>query len=225
MTLAMKCDRLLVAGMSVAFVLLMGPQITGRAGHEWLGLALLGLALAHQWPHRAWHARLRKVRYTTRRAGTTILTLLLATAFCLTAATCVLMSGHAVPFLAASAELETIRRLHTALSHWSFVLAGVHCGMHGQRLIGDLTGVYIPSGLRLPGLHIVALLVFSLLGLYLFIPARYADYMLFRAPFVFLDYDKPWIIVAGENALRFATLIGIAAFCRELRDHFSPHGG
>ena len=110
---AAKFGRLLDAGMVVTLVLLMGSPVTGRAAHEWLGLALAGLALAHQRLNRGWYARLTRGRYTARRAGMSLLTALLLAALGLTAASGILMSAHAVPFLAADTGLDGIRRLET----------------------------------------------------------------------------------------------------------------
>lgn len=208
---------LLDAGMIVPLVLLMGSQVTGRAAHEWLGLALVGLALAHQWLNRDWHARLTKGRWTARRAGAAILALFLAVSLALTAATGILMSGHAVPFLAASSGLDSIRRLHTALSHWSFVLAAAHFGLHWPRFLAGFTGAAIPSSRRVPGLRLIILLILVRYALRLFVPAHYPDYMLFHAPFVFLDYEKPWHFVVTENALRFVVLVWLVALCRGVR--------
>ena len=217
---AARFGRLLEAGMAVPLVLLMGSQVTGRAAHEWLGLALVFMALAHQWLNRSWYARLKKGRYTVQRAGESALTFLLAASLCLTAASGILMSSHALPFLAADTELDTIRRLHTAFSHWSFVLAGLHFGLHWQRFTAGFTGTHSPPGRQLVALRLIILLILVRYALRIFLPAHYPDYMLFRAPFVFLDYDKPWFFVLLENATRFVLLVWIAAFCRGLRNPF-----
>ena len=215
-----KFGRLLDAGMAVPLVLLMGSQVTGRAAHEWLGLALGLMALAHQWLNRDWYARLPKGRWTARRAGASVLALSLAGSLILTVATGILMSGHAVPMLAASAGLDAIRRLHTAMSHWTFVLAALHFGLHWQRF----TGAPGPPWRRVPALRLIILLILVRYALRLFVPAQYPDYMLFRAPFVFLDHERPWIHVVMENACRFVVLVWLVALCRGLRMPFRRGG-
>ncbi|MBR4342229.1 MAG: hypothetical protein IKP88_05950, partial [Lachnospiraceae bacterium] len=40
------------------------------------------------------------------------------------------MSGHAVPFLYGMTKVSFARRMHLSMSHWAFVLMGLHLGMH-----------------------------------------------------------------------------------------------
>ena len=58
------------------------------------------------------------------------------------------------------------------------------------------------------------------LGLYLFIRGGMPDYLFFRVPFAFLDYDKAAVVVIAENLLMLSTwvLIGTRAaqLCRAL---------
>ena len=211
-----RFGRLLDLGMAVPLVLLMGSQVTGRAAHEWLGLALFGMALAHQWLNRDWYARLPKGRYTARRAGASVLALLLAASMCLTVVTGILMSGHVAPALAASAGLNAIRRLHAAMSHWSFVLAALHFGLLWRRFTAPFTKTPGPPRRRVSVLRLIILLILVCCALRLFVPAQYPDYMLFRVSFVFLDYERPWLHVVLENVCRFVVLVWLMALCRGL---------
>ena len=105
------------------------------------------------------------------------------------------------------------------------MLAAWHFGLHWPRFLAGLTDARIPPARPVPGLRLIILLILVRYALRLFRPAQYPDYMLFRAPFVFLDYDKPRHFVVAENALRFVVLVWLAALCRGLRNPFRPRGG
>ena len=49
------------------------------------------------------------------------------------------------------------------------------------------------------------------LGLYLFIRGGMSDYLFFRVPFAFLDYDKAGWLVIVENLLMLSTWVLIGA--------------
>ena len=57
--------------------------------------------------------------------GMTLLVSFALTAFCGMS-----ISGHAVPFLYGMTKVSFARRMHLSLSHWAFVLMGLHLGMH-----------------------------------------------------------------------------------------------
>ena len=50
--------------------------------------------------------------------------------FALTAFCGMSMSGYAVPFLYGMAKVSFARRMHLYMSHWAFVLMGLHLGLH-----------------------------------------------------------------------------------------------
>jgi len=98
--------------------------------------------------------------------------------------------------------------MHLSMSHWAFVLMGLHLGMH----IPAMT-----AGLKLKGRTKMALTaVFACIGgfgLYLFLKNRIPDYLFFRVPFAFLDYEKAGWLVFLENLvmLIFWAFIGAQA--------------
>jgi hypothetical protein len=59
-----------------------------------------------------------------------VLNILLLFCIALTAFCGMSMSGYAVPFLYGMAPVSFVRRMHLSMSHWSFVLMGLHLGMH-----------------------------------------------------------------------------------------------
>ena len=94
------------------------------------------------------------------------------------------------------------------MSHWSFVLMGLHLGMH----IPAMT-----AGMKLKNRTKTILTVFFIciggIGLWLFLRNGMQDYLFFRVPFAFLDYEKAGWLVVLENLLMlsFWAFIGTRA--------------
>ena len=205
--------RIVDAAMTILLLCLMAYQVTGEAAHEWLGITMTGLVIIHQILNRKWYSALFKGKYNPSRIISTALDILLIICFALTAFSGMSMSGHAVPFLYGMAPVSFARRTHLSMSHWSFVLMGLHLGMH----IPAMT-----AGLKLNNrTRTILACVFTCIGgagLYLFLRNGIPDYLFFRVPFAFLDYDKAGSLVFFENVLilMFWAFIGTQAaqICR-----------
>ena len=194
--------------MTALLLFLMAYQVTGEALHEWIGMGMTMLVLIHQILNRKWYAALFKGKYNAYRVLTAAVDILLIGCFLLTAFSGMSMSGHAVPFLYGMTPASFARKMHLSLSHWAFVLMGFHLGMH----IPAMT-----AGLKLKGqLRIILTSVFAGIGgigLWLFLRSGMPDYLLFRVPFAFLDYEKAGWLVLLENVLMlsFWAFIGAQA--------------
>ena len=186
--------RVVDAAMTAVLLCLMAYQVTGEAAHEWCGIAMTALVIAHQVLNRRWYGALLRGKYNAYRTATTALDLTLLLSIALTAFCGMSMSGHAVPFLYGIAPISFVRQTHLSMSHWSFVLMGLHLGFHipamtaklDKRAKTALTTVFVCA---------------AGVGLYLFLRSGMADYMMFRVPFAFLDYDKAAWLVFLENLL------------------------
>ena len=206
--------RAVDAAMTVLLLLLMAYQVTGEAAHEWIGMGMTLLVIVHQILNRRWYGALFKGKYNLYRTVTTILNILLVLCFALTAFCGMSMSGHTVPFLYGMAPVSFVRRMHLSMSHWAFVLMGLHLGMHipiiaagmklQDRTKNILTSIFVCAGAA---------------GLWLFLRNGMPDYLFFRVPFAFLDYEKAGWLVLFENLLMlsFWAMIGTLAarFCRK----------
>ena len=207
--------RIVDTAMTVLLLCLMAYQVTGEAAHEWLGMGMTVLVIIHQFLNRKWYGALFRGKYNPYRTLSTALNILLLASFALTAFSGMSMSGHAVPFLYGMAPVSFARQTHLSMSHWAFVLMGLHLGMH----IPAMT-----AGLKLKDrTGAVLACVFTCvcgIGLWLFLKSGIPDYLFFRVPFAFLDYDKAGWLVFLENLLMmsFWAYIGTltALICRRL---------
>lgn len=123
------------------------------------------------------------------------------------------MSGHVVPFLYGMTKVSFARRMHLSMSHWAFVLMGLHLGMHIPLMFAQLKLTD-----KLKTILSVVFCLIAGIGLFLFIRNGMPDYLFFRTPFALLDYEKAGILVFFENVLilLFWAYIGVeaAVLCR-----------
>jgi len=205
--------KIVDAAMTVLLLCLMAYQVTGELLHEWIGIGMTVLVIVHQILNRKWYGLLFKGKYNLYRSVTTAVNVLLLLSIALTAFCGMAMSGHAVPFLYGMAPVSFARRMHLSMSHWSFVLMGLHLGMHIPAITADL---------KLKGkAKTVLLCTFTCIagaGLYLIIKNGLPDYLFFRVPFAFLDYDRAgWLVFLEElDMLCFCAFTGaqLAHICR-----------
>ena len=206
--------RIVDVCMTVLLLCLMAYQVTGEALHEWIGIGMTVLVIIHQILNRKWYGAIFKGKYNPYRIATTVVNIALLLSFVLTAFCGMSMSSHAVPFLYGMTKVSFARRMHLSMSHWAFVLMGLHLGMHIPVMFAKLK---LADKVRM-----VISLLFCLLsgiGLFLFIKNGMPGYLFFRVPFAFLDYEKAGILVFLENILMltFWVYIGtqVAVICRD----------
>ena len=203
--------------MTLLLLCLMAYQVTGESFHEWFGIAMTAILVIHHVLNYRWYKSLFKGKYNAYRTVTVIINTLLLAAIALTALCGMAMSGHAVPFLYGFLPVSFARRFHLAMSFWSFILMGMHLGLHVPAMT---------AGWKLSGKAKTALtLIFAVIagfGLWLFIKNGIPDYIFFRTPFAFFDYEKSAVLVFLENLaiLVFFAFIGAqtTAFVRHEKD-------
>ena len=182
--------------MTILLLFLMAYQVTGEVLHEWIGIGMTVLVIVHQILNRKWYGALFKGRYRAYRILTTAVNILLLLSFALTAFSGMSMSGHAVPFLYGMAPVLFARQLHLSMSHWSFVLMGLHLGLHVPAMTAKMK-----LEDRKKTLVSAAFCLIAGIGLWLFLRNGMTDYLFFRVPFAFLDYDKAGAMVIMENVV------------------------
>ena len=114
--------RIVDISMTVCLLFLMAYQVTGETLHEWIGMGMTVLVIVHQILNRRWYSAVFKGKYNPYRIVTTAVNILLLLSFLMTALSGMSMSAHAVPFMYGMAPVSLARKMHLAMSHWSFVL-------------------------------------------------------------------------------------------------------
>ena len=198
--------RIVDAIMTVLLLCLMAYQVMGEVLHEWGGIAMTVLVIVHHILNRKWYGAVFKGKYNGYRIAVTAVNTLLLAAFVLTAVCGMAMSGHAVPFMCGILPVSFARRFHLAMSYWSFLLMGLHIGLHVRAMTAKLK-----LSERKKTVCTAVLAIIAAVGLYLFLSNDIFDYLLFRTPFAFFDYDKAGWLVFLENIaiLLFWAFVGL----------------
>ena len=191
------------AGMTVLLLLLMAYQVTGETLHEWFGIGMTVLLIVHHILNRRWYASLFKGTYNAVRIVTVVLNTLLLLSIALTALCGMAMSAHAVPFLYGFLPVSFARRFHLSMSYWSFVLMGLHLGLHVPAMATGLPR----KGTR-KAVAVAVYAAVAVCGCVLFFKSGMMNYLLFRTPFALFDFDKSAVRVFAEYA---AILVAFAA--------------
>ena len=197
-------------GMTVLLLCLMAYPATGETVHEWCGIAMTVLLVAHHILNRRWYTSIFKGSYNAYRVVTLVVNMLLLVSIALTALCGMAMSARAVPFLYGFLPVSFARRVHLSLSHWSFVLMAVHLGMHIPALAralrwkrGVKTAVAVVLGAA------------AGFGVWTFFKNGIPNYLFFRAAFAFFENGKPGVLVFAEQLsilILFAYLGAVCAF-------------
>ena len=195
--------RIVDVALTVLLLLLMAFQVTGDVLHEWLGIGMTITLVLHHILNRKWYKALFKGKYTPYRIVMTAVNTLMLAAIALTALSGMSMSSHAVPFMYGTIKVMTARELHLAMSYWSFILMGVHIGLHMKAMTAKL-----PDKGRTA--FKVILTGISGVGFRLLLKSDIVNYITFRTQFAFLDYaTAKWLIILQNFAmLLFFVLIG-----------------
>ena len=197
--------------MTVLLLCLMAYQVTGEALHEWFGIGMTVLLIVHHILNRKWYAVLFRGKYNAYRTVSTAVNVLLLVSVALTAVCGMAMSAHAVPFLYGILPVSFARRFHLSMSFWSFVLMGFHLGLHVPAMTAG-------RKMNEKGKAILAA-VFALLagfGFMLFWKNGIPDYLFFRTPFAFFDYEKTALVVFAENLAILTAFAFLGTCCVSL---------
>ena len=162
-----------------------------------------------------------KGKYNAYRIVSACVNVLLLISFALTAFCGMAMSNYAVPFLYGIVRVSFVRVTHLSMSHWSFVLMGLHLGLHVPVMLAKLK-------LKDNARHVLSASCTAVagVGLWLFLKNGMPNYLFFRVPFAFLDYEKAGALVLLENVtmLLFWAFAGcqVALMCRKKGDSLIP---
>lgn len=197
--------------MTVLLLFLMAYQVTGEVLHEWIGMGMTVLVIIHQILNRKWYGALFKGKYNPYRIVTTVINAILLLALGFTAVSGMSMSGHAVPFLYGMIKVSFARRMHLSMSHWTFVVMGLHLGFH----IPAMT-MKMKLSEKIKTVWSAVFCLVAGIGLFLFLKNDIPKYLFFRVPFAFLDYEKSGILVFLENILILIFWVYIGTECSGL---------
>ena len=199
----MKIRRIVDILLTICLMLQMSMQITEQEFHEYSGMFMFVLFLIHQFLNRRWYGALLKGKYTLLRSFSTLINFSLLISFVITGFCGIVISEK---FQALNIEaLTSFARLgHLCCAYLSFLLMGIHLGLHWGMIAGKIKANW-PA---------VLAIIIAGYGLYAFVSVNNIfSYIFLTNQFAFIDYDKNFILVIAENISMFAfwTLTGYQA--------------
>lgn len=180
--------------MTVLLLCLMSYQVMGEALHEWIGIGMTIVLMIHHLLNAKWYTALFKGKYNVYQIITTVINTLLLVSIVLTAFCGMSMSNHAIPFLYGMTDMIFARTAHLALSYWSFILMGLHLGLHLPVMTANIKPNHVWKAA-----FTVIFTTMAGIGLWLFIKNGIPGYLAFTTHFAFFDYDKAAALVFLEN--------------------------
>lgn len=128
----MRCRRtvkiIIDIAMYLIFVALMQEHLWDGL-HEWLGITLFALFIAHTILNFRWYQSLFKGKYTPARTILAVINIALLVAMLCCMVSSVLVSGKVFAFLNLGGA-RIGRTLHLVSIAWVFVLMSLHLGLH-----------------------------------------------------------------------------------------------
>ena len=188
---------------ALCLVLLAAYARLGDAFHEWCGLGMALMVVAHQALNWRWYRALFRGRRSFAREISTLVNfaaLALVVALLVSGAA---MSRHVFAFLQVEKGAALAREVHLAAAFWLYAVAFIHAGMRANVLAAFILPRKFPDAIRLSGKVLGSLLAGY--GAYATVRRGFIGYMTLKNKFVFYDLS--------ESALRFfADYLAIAAF-------------
>ena len=185
-------------GMVLLLPLLMAYSLVGEAAHEYLGIGMFLLFIAHHILNIAWWKHIFRGKYTPFRVLGTVVNLALAMIMLALPISGIILSRHVFRFLHFNGA-STARTVHLMASYWGLVLMSFHAGMHGNvmmRMIRKNTNSLQSSKIKLWSLRMIAVLL-AICGVHAFEKNRISSYLFLRTQFVFIDFSRPvvWVLM------------------------------
>lgn len=190
--------------VTLLLLFLSGYQFWGQAAHEWAGIIMLALLIAHNILNLNWYKNLFKGKYSAVRTIYLITDIMLLTAMALQMYSGIVLSREIFDFIIPGIGLSQARKIHILGAYWGFVLISIHIGLHWNKVINAIrkkTG--IEDGILYWSMGILT----AIYGIFAFIKHDFINYMFLRNEFVFIDYNESPIMFYIDYAAAAAVFI------------------
>ena len=182
-----KKIRILVdCGMVLLLPLLMAYSLVGETAHEYLGIGMFLLFIAHHILNIAWWKHIFRGKYTPFRILGTTVNLALAIIMLALPISGMVLSRHVFRFLHFNGA-STARTVHLMASYWGLVLMSFHAGMHVQMIAGRYL---LNKKSNLKKSILVLNVFFAVLGIIAFKRKNIWMYLFLQSQFVFIDFSQ-----------------------------------
>ena len=198
------------AALAVLLVLVMATALVQEAPHEYLGVALFALVIAHVAVNRRWFASLFRGRWSVVRALQVASIVGLVACIAGQVASSVVLSKYAFGFLPAIEGAAWARRVHMVCSYWAFMFAFAHVGLQFKTVIRRI-------GESWPGKAMTVLfVVVACFGAYSFAALGLPAYLAGQVQFAQANFDAPLLLTIAQYASVAVLIAGVFHYARRV---------
>lgn len=177
-------------GMTICLLLLMPYSLLSETAHEWIGMAMLMLFIAHHMLNRKWLLSIGKGKYNAFRVIQTVLVIIMFILMMGSMISGILLSNYIFKWIKISGTYVTARQIHMCCAYWGLGVMSLHLGLHWNIAVAMTGRLWkSPSVIRKWMARFVAVVIAGY-GLYAFYRRQIGDYLLMRMHFVFYDYEE-----------------------------------
>lgn len=178
--------------MTLLLLILMGYQFLGEELHEWMGIGMFILFIAHHILNLNWHKNIFKGKYTAVRIAVLMIDVLLLFAMIIQMYSGIIMSRYPFNFLQISGGMSFIRKLHVLGAYWGYVLMSLHIGLHWNMLMRMIRKKFFHKQLSVT-FTVIGIFIAGY-GLFSFVQRDFLTYLFLKNEFVFLNYNESKIL-------------------------------
>lgn len=167
-------------------LLLMPYSLLSETAHEWIGMAMLMLFIAHHMLNRKWLLSIGKGKYNAFRVVQTVLVIIMFILMMGSMISGILLSNYIFKWIKISGTYVTARQMHMFCAYWGLVVMSLHLGFHWNIAVAMAGRLWEhPSVIRTWAARSVATTIAGY-GLYAFYRRQIGDYLIMRMHFVFV---------------------------------------
>ena len=185
--------------LAICLIVIMATALIEEAPHEYLGIALFALMVAHVVLNRRWFAALGRGRWSPGRVLQAVVIAALVVCMVGQVASAVVLSKHALGFLPAITGASWARGVHMVCSYWSFVLAFAHVGLQVKPMCAKLHLLRDAKPSALWVLRVLWLIV-AAAGVFSFAQMGLGDYLIARVQFAAADHGSALVMRMAKFA-------------------------
>ncbi len=180
--------KVIDVGMMILLLLLMAFPFTGQDIHIFLGIIMIVFFIIHHYLNRRWYLSLFKGKKKKLKILFMIINSLLLISILGVALSGLTLAGY-VPFM----SYFLARKIHLVCSYWSYLLMGLHVGLHLQvtKMIKNQILIY---GIML-------------IGIILFIKNQIIIYLLNISDFLYVSDQMNMVIYIFEYLMIFILFV------------------
>ena len=205
------------AVMFVLFLLLMEYHLLPSVAHEWLGISVFVLFIAHNALNYKWYAVLFKGKYTAIRIVQTVVNFLLLVAIIGCIVSSVLISSTVVAWMNVSGAMAG-RTIHLIATSWTFILMSVHLGLHWAVFVGMTKRIKMPelAATIIKWILRVVVLAVGIYGIVVFVQRAFYEELFLLTEFKQFNYDISAFAYLLQTLAMSATFVSASYYLKKL---------